>query len=294
MKVYFNNFVNSVSPVSFKGDGVSNQNKVDMSAPQDTFVRSAKTQDVYTQKLNALFPNGALDKIYAQIGKELGIDVLPTLKFYGPSDNVMAGGFTFSKNEIALSLGEIFNFDKKVVMVKNGRYLTLVAPQIGMPMFADKASCEMVANANRKNIKKIADDVKVVSMTDDDYKKFVIHKLYHELIHAQQHMIMRSTEGIGEKEITKAWTHIKPKNEAEEKKLTELTEKLHKDSYWADKTPTVQKHSKDSEQGKLAYTFLEAVRNYPPVGSPEYHSNALEADAYKRSYEYLTKNFGSY
>ena len=294
MKVYFNNFVNSVSPVSFKSDGVSNQNKVDMSAPQDTFVRSAKTQDVYTQKLNALFPNGALDKIYAQIGKELGIDVLPTLKFYGPSDNVMAGGFTFSKNEIALSLGEIFNFDKKVVMVKNGRYLTLVAPQIGMPMFADKASCEMVANANRKNIKKIADDVKVVSMTDDDYKKFVIHKLYHELIHAQQHMIMRSTEGIGEKEITKAWTHIKPKNEAEEKKLAELTGKLHKDSYWADKTPTVQKHSKDSEQGKLAYTFLEAVRNYPPVGSPEYHNNALEADAYKRSYEYLTKNFGSY
>ena len=83
MKVYFNNFVNSVSPVSFKSDGVSNQNKVDMSAPQDTFVRSTKTQDVYTQKLNALFPNGALDKIYAQIGKELGIDVLPTLKFYG-------------------------------------------------------------------------------------------------------------------------------------------------------------------------------------------------------------------
>lgn len=294
MKVYFNNFVNSVSPVSFKGDGVSNQNKVDMSAPQDTFVRSAKTQDVYTQKLNALFPNGALDKIYAQIGKELGIDVLPTLKFYGPSDNVMAGGFTFSKNEIALSLGEIFNFDKKVVMVKNGRYLTLVAPQIGMPMFADKASCEMVANANRKNIKMIADDVKVVSITDDDYKKFVIHKLYHELIHAQQHMIMRSTEGIGEKEITKAWTHIKPKNEAEEKKLAELTEKLYKDSYWADKTPTVQKHSKDSETGKLAYTLLEAVRNYPPVGSPEYHSNALEVDAYKRSYEYLSKNFGSY
>ena len=294
MKVYFNNFFNSVSPVSFKADGVSNKNKVDMSAPQDTFVRSTKTQDVYIQKLNALFPNGALDKIYAQIGKELGIDVMPTLKFYGPSDNVMAGGFTFSKNEIALSLGEIFNFDKKVVMVKNGRYLTLVAPQIGMPMFADKASCEMVANANRKNIKMIADDVKVVSITDDDYKKFVIHKLYHELIHAQQHMIMRSTEGIGEKEITKAWTHIKPKNEAEEKKLAELTEKLHKDSYWADKTPTVQKHSKDSEQGKLAYTLLEAVRNYPPVGSPEYHNNALEVDAYKRSYEYLTKNFGSY
>jgi hypothetical protein len=107
-------------------------------------------------------------------------------------------------------------------------------------------------------------------------------------------MIMRSTEGIGEKEITKAWTHIKPQNEAEEKKLVELTENIHKNSFWADKTPTPQKFTKGSETGKLAYTFLEAVRNYPPVGSPEYHNNPLEADAYKRSYEYLEKNFGSY
>lgn len=294
MKVLFNNFVNSVSPVSFKADGVSNQNKVDMTAPKDTFVHSANTQDVYTQKLNALFPNGALDKIYAQMGKELGIDVMPTLKFYGPSDNVMAGGFTFNRNEIALSLNEILGFDKKVVMVKNGKYLTLVAPQIGMPMFGDQVSCEMVANANRAAVKAFADDIKVVSMTDDDYRKFVIHKLYHELIHAQQHMIMRQTEGIGEKEIVKAWTHIKPKNAAEEKKLEEITENTFKNTYWVDRTPTVQKHSKDSDVGKLAYTFLEAVRNYPPVGSPEYHNNALEVDAYKRSYEYLDKNLGSY
>ena len=294
MKVLFSNFSNNIGRVAFNGDNVNNTNKVNMTPPQDTFVKSTQTNDIYMQKLNAIFPNGSLDKIYAQIGNELGIDVMPTLNFYGPSDNVRAGGFTFSKNEIGLSLAEIFGFDKKVVMVKNGRYKTLTTPKIDMPMFADKASCEMVANANRAAFKTFVDDLKVVSMTDDDYRKFVIHKLYHELIHAQQHMYMRSTEGIGEKEIIKAWTHLRPKNSLGEKQLAEITEKEFKNSYWSGKTPTAQKYTKDSATGKLAYTFLEAVRNYPPVGTPEYHNNALEVDAYKRSYEYLVKRFGGY
>lgn len=294
MKVLFNSFANNVRSISFKADGVSNQQKVDMSAPQDTFVRSTNTQDVYAQKLNALFPNGSLNKIYAQMGKELGIDNMPTLKFYGPSDGVMAGGFTFGKNEISFSLSEIFDNNHKVVMVKNGMYKLLTSPNDNMPLFIDKTNGEQFVNAQRPQFQKIVDDLKLVSMTDDDFRKFVIHKMYHELIHAQQHMIMRSTEGIGEKEIIKAWTHLKPENEADEKKLAEITEDIYKNSYWNNKTPTTQKHTKDSEIGKLAYVWLDAVRKYPPVDSPEYKTNALEADAFKRSYEYLTKNFGPY
>ena len=203
MKVLFNSFANNVRSISFKADGVSNQQKVDMSAPQDTFVRSTNTQDVYAQKLNALFPNGSLNKIYAQMGKELGIDNMPTLKFYGPSDGVMAGGFTFGKNEISFSLSEIFDNNHKVVMVKNGMYKLLTSPNDNMPLFIDKTNGEQFVNAQRPQFQKIVDDLKLVSMTDDDFRKFVIHKMYHELIHAQQHMIMRSTEGIGEKEIEK-------------------------------------------------------------------------------------------
>lgn len=294
MKVLFNNFVNNVHLVNFKANDVNQPNKVDMSIPQDTFVKSSKAQDVYMQRLNELFPNGMLDKIYVQMGKELGIDVMPSLKFYGPSDNVVAGGFTFSKNEISFSLSEIFDNDHKVVMVKNGMYKIMMNNHQSMPLFTNKALGEEFVKMYKPQFQKVVDDLKLVSMTDDDFRKFVVHKMYHELIHAQQHMMMRSTEGIGEKEVIKAWTHLLPENEADVKKLDEITENIYKNSYWANKTSTPQRIKKDSDAGKLAYTWLDAVRKYPPVDSPEYMTNAIEADAYKRSYEYLVKNFGPY
>lgn len=260
----------------------------------DTFIRSKEPQDIYMQKLNALFPNGALDKIYAQMGKELGIDILPTLKFYKESDGIVAGGFTFNKNEISFSLNEIFDNNHKVVMVKNGMYKNLTSPKDNMPLFIDKNLGEQFISANEAQFKKIVDGLKLIPMTDNDFRKFIIHKMYHELIHAQQHMIMRSTEGIGEKEIIKAWTHLAPKNEADVEKLNKITENIYNNSFWTNKKPTQPTHKKDSEIGKLAYIWLDAVKKYPPVDSPEYTSNAIEADAFKRSYEYLVKNFGPY
>ncbi len=299
MKVTFNQFLqnaynNSVQsePQITQSSQLKTQNLGELKS--DSFVRSEKTQDIYQQKLNALFPNGTLEKIYSQMGKELGIDILPTLKFYGPSDGIMAGGFTFNKNEISFSLNEIFDNNHKVVMVKNGMYKLLTSPNDNMPLFIDKTLGEQFVNANKEHFKKIVDDLKLVSMTDNDFRKFIIHKMYHELIHAQQHMIMRSTEGIGEKEIIKAWTHLAPENEADIQKLNEITENIYKNSYWANKPSTQQVHKKDSDIGKIAHIWLEAVRHYPPVDSPEYTINALESDAFKRSYEYLTKNFGAY
>lgn len=284
----------SFSPVNFSPSFKSEQNKLLDTSSKDMFVRSSNVSDIYQQKLSKLFPKGSLEKIYSQMAKELGIDILPDLKFYGPSDGKSAGGYTFNKNEISFSLEEIFDNNYKVVMVKNGMYKNLTSPNCNMPLFINKSSGEKFVEAQRPHFKKFVDDIILIPMTENDIRKFVIHKMYHELIHAQQHMIMRSTEGIGEKEVIKAWTHLIPENDKDVKELNDVTEKIYKDSFWSNKPATKAKYKKDSEMGKLAYAWLEAVRKYPPPDSPEYNTNAIEVDAFKRSYQYLVKTLGSY
>lgn len=181
----------------------------------------------------------------------------------------------------------------KIVMVKNGMSKVLVSSE-NLPLFIDKASGEAFADCQRPNFKKFVDDLKVVPLTDNDFRKFIIQKLYHELVHAQQHMIMRYTEGIGEKEIIKAWTHLVPENEHDETMLNHLVDIQFNSSFWSKTTPLDVKFDKNSDIGKRAYDWLEAIRSYPPADSPEYKTNAIEMDAYKRSYDYIAKNFGGY
>lgn len=77
MKVFFNNFSNNISPLTFKGEKLNQTKNVSVGSTQDVFEKTVQVEDKYIQKLNALFPNGGLEKIYAQLGKELGLDVLP-------------------------------------------------------------------------------------------------------------------------------------------------------------------------------------------------------------------------
>ena len=131
-----------------------------------------------------------------------------------------------------------------------------------------------------------------VSYKEEEQKKFVIQKLAHEVIHAQQHMIMRQTEGIGEKEIIKAWTHEKPKNMIDRAILGYKVQALYNKSYWAKKPETEKKVPSNSSSSIIAHIWLEAVRNYPPVNSPAYERNAIEVDAYDRSAQYLKTKYG--
>ena len=64
----------------------------------------------------------------------------------------------------------------------------------------------------------------MVPTTKEDKKRMVLQKISHELIHAQQHQFMRQTEGIGEKEILKAWTHIKPNDTKYYPNIEQITE----------------------------------------------------------------------
>ena len=120
----------------------------------------------------------------------------------------------------------------------------------------------------------------------------ILQKISHELIHAQQHQIMRQTEGIGEKEILKAWTHIKPSDTKYYPHIKEITEQEFKSSFWANRQTTPKVIKNGMPVRDLAFRWLEGIRNYPPIDSPQYNINPIEIDAYKRSAQYAYSIFG--
>ena len=251
-------------------------------------------KDIYVEKINKLFPNGELQQVYDKINKDFGLDRPAHLRMVCEDDGVQAGGFTFSKNEIVLSMSDLLDSDTKVVGIKNGKRVVLTSPKNQLPLFVDKKSAEAFVAVHSQHGNLGFDRLEVEPVTKDEQKKLIVQKIAHEVIHAQQHMYMRQTEGIGEKEIFKAWTHIKPKNLIDKAVLDYKTNDSMNKSYWAGEPETEKTISADSTKGHLAKIWLEAVRNYPPVDSPEYEKNAIEVDAYTRSAEYLKQNYGWY
>ncbi|MCM1264610.1 MAG: hypothetical protein NC200_00285 [Candidatus Gastranaerophilales bacterium] len=282
------NALSSIKLPMFKGNSVNNS----QAASQDCFVRSDK-KDVQMKRLNELFPNGGIDKVYDDMNKTFGIDKPAKLTFVGDNDGVVGGGFTFSKNEINLSLTDLLS-DTKIVGVKDGKRTVLISPSVGLPLFVDRQLADNFVKMHSQNGNLGFDELVAEPVTDNEQRKFIIQKISHEVIHAQQHMILRRTEGIGEKEIIKAWTHKKPKNMVEQRTLNMITEKLYEQSYWAGQPETEKTIKKGTVPEAFAKTWLEAIRNYPPVDSPEYNKNAIELDAYKRSAAYAYKTCGAW
>lgn len=296
MKVSFNNFINNRVNL-YALNPVRNQNaqaKAPSFTGEDSFVKSTSSDSIYVQQMNELFPNGSLDKIYAVINKEFGIDKPANLKLYGPSDGIQAGGYTFSKNEIGMSMQEFVDNNHKVVGIKDGKKYTIMTPDTKLPLFATKELCEGFVKAQQNSFKAIFDKLEVEPISKDEQRKFVLQRLAHEIIHAQQHMIMRQTSDIGEIEIEKAWTHYIPNTQSDVENFNKGALKYHQTTYWGTQAPTVRTIPANSQIGQLAHTWLEAIRKYPPVDSPEYKTNAIEVDAYNRSYQYVVQRFGKY
>lgn len=297
MKINFNNFVNYNKVNLYSANSVQSQNvqrKIPNFTGEDSFVKSTKADDIYVKKLEQLFPNGSLHKIYDAINKEFGIDKPATLKLYGSSDGVQAGGFTFSKNEIGMSMQEFVDNNYKVVGIKNGKKFTIMTPDTKLPLFATKELCEQFVNAQQNPFKAIFDKLEVEPISQNEQRKFVIQRLAHEIIHSQQHMVMRQTSDIGEIEIEKAWTHYIPKTQSDVENFNKGALKYHQTTYWGTQEPTARTIPANSQIGQLAHIWLESVRNYPAVDSPAYKTNAIEVDAYNRSYDYVVQRFGKY
>lgn len=245
------------------------------------------------EQLNKLFPNGELIKFYNQMSEELGLDIPPKLNFVSTEDKIKGGGYTFLKNEINMNLADLTDTNLKIVGIKNSKKETLVSPNEQLPLIVNKDNANLFLEVQAKKGNLGFDKLIAEPTSIDDRKKLILQKIYHELIHAQQHMIMRQTEGIGTKEIIKAWTHKQPKNVLEEYLLDIQANKQYNSSVWV-QSQTNTKYHKDSLSGQIAKKWLEAIRNYPPIDSPEYTKNPIESDAYNRSAEYIKRNFGGW
>ena len=264
-----------------------------MSQNVDT-VNFRSKKDIYIDKLNKLFPDGGIEKVYNDIIKDLGLENPPELKFVSDDDGVQAGGFTFSKNEISLSLSDILDSDYKIVGISGDKRTVVTSPSVQLPLFTNQKTAQMVVYSKSKSGNMGYEKLAAEPLTEDEQRQFIVQKISHELIHAQQHQIMCQTEGIGPIEVSKAWTHFKPKNLIEKYLFDMSAKKFHNKSYWGDKPEPDKIYSSDSAQGRLAKIWLEAVRNYPPVDSPDYVKNPIEVDAYTRSAQYAHDKYGAY
>ena len=265
-----------------------------VSANNTDTVNFRDKKSVQLEKLNKLFPDGGFEKVYNEMGKDLGLDYMPEMRFVGDDDGVMAGGYTFSENKVTMSLSDLIDNDTKIVGIKDGKRTVLTSPKNNLPLFINSKTAQITAMVLAKKGNLGYDKLVVEPLTEEEHRKFIVQKVVHELIHAQQHMVMRNTEDIGAREVLKAWTHEKPKNMIEKAILGFKTEKRYNTSYWLGKPGSDDKISKDSELGQKAHEWLEAVRNYPKVDSPEYETNAIEVDAYNRSAQYLKDKYGWY
>ncbi len=261
------------------------------STPPDKFERT-NPQAKYIEKLERLFPHGELNDIYNSMCRELELDYPPKLAYYYSYNDTTGGGYTFSKNLITLNLTDVLDSDTKIIGVKNGEKKLLFSENSRLPLIINKQLASLIIN--NPNIAKTKGYDKLIAepLNDDEQRKLVLLKIYHELIHARQHMIMRQTEGIGSKNVIKAWEHL-PKDSNNFIIEQRINNKF-KGSYWS-KTPTEEiKYKEDSPEYEYAQKCLEAVRNYPNVTSQEYTENFIEKEAYSKSEEYIAEKYGAW
>lgn len=263
-----------------------------VSQPTIDTVNFRSKKEILTEKFNKLFPNNEFSQIYDNITKDFGIDKQPTLKLYDEEDGVAGGGYTFNRNEISMSLSDLLDSDTKIVGIKDGKRIVLISPSVKLPLFVDKQSADAFIKMQSQHGNMGFDELIAEPLTPKEQKKFIVQKISHEMVHAQQHMIMRQTEGIGEKEVYKAWLHEKPQNMIEKAILDIKVNTFFPKTYWGNQPETEKTISADSPKGKIAHLWLDAVRNYPPVDSPEYVKNPIEQDAYNRSAQYANAKFG--
>ncbi len=269
------------------------QNKMPVqSSMQDVFVRTDNSSE-YLKRLEELFPHGEIKDIYTGMCNELELDYPPYLVFETGAVTEAGGGYSFINNRIDLNLPDILDSNYKIIGIKGDEKEILVDTKTMVPLFINKSIAGLVVKNPKNAVVKGYDKLIAEPITEDEQRKLFIMKLRHELVHAKQHMIMRQTEGIGAKAVIKAWRHIPPNNSTPKYIMDQIINAQYQKSYWADK-PDIIKYKKSSPTGDYAIKCLDAVQNYPPVVSPLYTSNFIEAEAYRESNDYITKLYGEW
>lgn len=253
---------------------------------QDTFTPTQTQEIKIKQKFAQLFPNGEINKYFNEINKDFGITTNPELKFVYDEKSMLGGGYTFSKNIIEMNLYDLMSCDHKIVGIKDGKKLPLISPKEKLPLFTSKELGEEFIKNQNRNGKFGFDKLILEEVTPQEQKKFIIHKIVHECVHAKQHQDLRETEGIDDKDIIKAWIHANPKNLIEKQLLNISAENVYMKTQWKDK-PIEKKYPQGSQMYQKSLVLLDAIKNYPKVDSPEYITNALEKEAFDESAKYI-------
>lgn len=268
------------NPIKFKS--VSEPNVAqNIESKHDTFTPSP--EGVARKNFEKLFPDNLINQVYDKINKDFQVDNPAELKFVYDPTSQQGGGYNFKQNKIEMNLYDLMTYDKKIVGIKGNKRIPLISPKEKLPLFVTEDMGKDFVKNNKFGFDKLV----VEDVTPSEHKKFIIQKLAHECVHAKQHQILRETEGIGDKEIIKAWTHLKPENLAEENFLNQKVDEMYQTSPWSKLPKPETKYTKDSHVYSKSMSLLNAIRYYPPVTSPEYTQNALEREAFDVSAQYV-------
>ena len=246
------------------------------------------------KELSRLFPNNELYDICNKIEKEYGLEYPPQIAI-ARTLNPDLCSYNHITNSISLDLGILNkNMYKQYVEYKDasGNYIKGYIPN----MFDGRVSIDTKEEAEKKvppqgcNLKR-----KIVPLSDDDKRKYIIFVLAHELRHALQAQIINRSEGLGmynllkEKDMQEAGNLI-------ERKLTELNfDKKYRTLEWS-KYPQTVIYEKGSKKWEIGNEFYKASLNYtdPNQNALEYHLNLTEADANNSAEKYLDKDYNGF
>lgn len=242
------------------------------------------------KKLHRLFSKDELKNIYDAINKDFGIDNPAKFKFVNNKHTGIGGGYNFFNNKIKMDLADLVDSNTKIIGIKNGKATLLISPTEKLPLFVDKKSAKSFIKKQALKGNMGYDKLVMAPVTRDEHRKFILQKITHEIIHSQQHMIMRKSDSVGSKEIIKALNKEEIKNPF-------LRAYYNAKIFFAYTRKALEKESKTTKNianDEIAKKFLLAVQNYGKFGTKEYFQNVLETDANNRAAEYITRKYGAW
>jgi len=242
---------------------------------QDSFSKVQTQREEYLDKLYALFPKKQLNRCYTRINQDFGIDYPARLNFNASKDKNVATGYSFNNNTININLCELLDKRYKVVDKRNGR--TLISSYSQMPLFLTKEEAIEYKNS------RLSSNCAIIPITPQEQRKYILHKIAHEVVKTQQFMIMRQTERIGDKGILKAQNHSDIIKRAGQ--LDNYATYLCSGTFWKNHE-TPQTISKDCTIGQQALIWLCSLEDAA--------FDACQKDANQRASNYIKSTFGWY
>jgi len=268
--------------LTFGSDTFSKTSNVTFQGNVNVVKRKGKITDEQVNELKEYLMNR-----YNELVKELDLKHPPEIKF-NKHQHILTrltglkesnAGYSFLKNLINV----YYDFSDMYKITVD----STTAPFYGDIKNLSKFAAMMNEKANTV----------IEPITLDEAKKFYELALVHELRHAKQYDLMRRTEGIGIQGIINA-EKTGNANAKLGSFLDKFGEATNSYAFWFKLKDDENQIKKDSEEGKLAYKFREALENTDSIaivksnGGDAYQSNGLEQDAFEFSEKYMADKYG--